>query len=107
MISDAERRKATFHRELARFNAMLARLRPLFADSGFLALRLPEPRRGDAGTIVGFDGPEIHAYGEQQWVHLYAPSRTSSANTTAPSAAESSDASAPLRAIPPDDRSCA
>lgn len=67
---DARRR-----RELARFESMLASLRRLFGDRGFLALRLPEPRRGGAGAIPGFDGPEIHGYGDQQWVHLYAPAR--------------------------------
>lgn len=75
LVADAlARDKANFQRELARFDAMLARLRPLFGDKGFLALRLPEPRRGEAGVIPGFDGPEIHGYGDQQWIHLYAPS---------------------------------
>lgn len=61
-------------RDAARFAAMLPRLRALMGGRGFLALRLPEPRRGSEGRIAGFDGPEIHGYGDQQWIHLYAPS---------------------------------
>lgn len=75
MAAAIARATSNFHKELARFNAMLARLRPLFGDRGFLALRLPEARRDAAGVIPGFDGPEIHGYGDQQWVHLYAPSK--------------------------------
>ncbi len=67
-------------REAARLDAMLARLRPLFADRGFLALRLPQPRRGAAGAIAGFTGPEIHGYGDQQWIHLYAPAAGAAAS---------------------------
>lgn len=68
---EARRRK----REAARLDAMLANLRPLFGERGFLALRLPQPRRGERGRLPGFDGPELHGYGDQQWIHLYAPAR--------------------------------
>lgn len=60
-------------RDAARFNAMLVRLRALFHERGFLAVRCPEPRRGASGVIAGFAGPEIHGYGDEQWIHLYAP----------------------------------
>lgn len=69
----AETRSAA--RDLARFGAMLARLRPLFGERGFLVIRLPEARRGAEGSIDGFVGPEIHNYGDAQWLHLYAPRR--------------------------------
>lgn len=82
---DADDGVRRLERDRARLDAMLARLRPLFGSSGFLALRLPEPRRGTAGVIAGFDGPEIHGYGDQQWVHLYAPTRVTGGAVTADS----------------------
>jgi len=65
-------------RDSARLDAMLPRLRELFGDRGFLVLRLPSARRGAEGRIAGFDGPEVHGYGDQQWLHLYAPARSTS-----------------------------
>lgn len=65
-----------FERQRLRLQAMLDSLRGLFAERGFLALRLPIERAGSEGAIQGFEGPEIHGYGDQQWIHLYAPKRS-------------------------------
>jgi 16S rRNA (guanine(966)-N(2))-methyltransferase RsmD len=53
--------------------AQAARCRSLMGDSGFLVLRSPiGPAAADV-AIEGFDGPETHRYGHDQWVLLYAP----------------------------------
>lgn len=62
-------------RDEHRLESMLPRLRPLFGEKGFLVIRRPEARRGEAGRIAGFDGPEVHGYGDQQWLHLHVPSK--------------------------------
>jgi len=69
------RTRSADRRDPARLEAMLRALPALFGPKGFLALRLPMPRRGAEGAIAGFAGPEIHGYGDQQWIHLYAPAR--------------------------------
>lgn len=49
----------------------IARCRELMADRGFVILR--SPTSAGEWTIPGFEGPEIHKYGAEMHVMLYAP----------------------------------
>lgn len=66
---------ASTEKGLERIDAQMRRVRPLFAERGFLVLRLPFDRPAPDGAVEGYDGPELHAYGDQQRIHLYAPAR--------------------------------
>jgi len=59
------------------------RCRTVMAERSFLVLRsgceIPESER----KLAGFDGPEIHAYGNSMFVLLYMPSRTGEATEIA------------------------
>jgi 16S rRNA (guanine(966)-N(2))-methyltransferase RsmD len=49
----------------------IERLESVMADSSWLVLRLPVKLDKDERSIPPFDGPEIHAYAEDMFVHLY------------------------------------
>jgi 16S rRNA (guanine(966)-N(2))-methyltransferase RsmD len=51
-----------------------AATRALFDAKGWLVLRLPYELPGAEGALVGFDGPEVRAYGDM-FVHFYAVHR--------------------------------
>ncbi|HMN95953.1 MAG TPA: 16S rRNA (guanine(966)-N(2))-methyltransferase RsmD [Phycisphaerales bacterium] len=51
-----------------------ARCRGLMGDRGFLTLRTPLDPAEHAHEIPGFEGPEVHRYGQEMRVLLYAPS---------------------------------
>lgn len=52
-----------------------SRLRPLFADRGWLMLRLPYELSGDEARVAGFAGPEIRSFGEMH-LHLFTPEKS-------------------------------
>ncbi len=54
--------------------AMAARCRTLMGDRGFMVLRSPLAVNAANFSIPGFSGPEVHSYGNQMHVLLYAPS---------------------------------
>jgi 16S rRNA (guanine966-N2)-methyltransferase len=51
------------------------RCREAMAEKSFLVLRTPIDLPEDERTLAGFDGPEIHSYGNTMFVYLYMPSR--------------------------------
>lgn len=51
-------------------------LRPQLAEKSFVVLRTPELKRESNYSIEGFDGPEVHDYGAEQHVLLWAPTRS-------------------------------
>lgn len=53
--------------------AQVARCRPLMGDKGFVVLRTPVDPETLDHTVPGFDGPEVHRYGQEMRVLLYAP----------------------------------
>lgn len=64
----------------ARVFAQVTRCRALMGDTGFVVLRTPlDPGRVDH-RIAGFDGPEVHRYGKEMRVLLYAPSKADGAS---------------------------
>ena len=54
---------------------LVARCRNNMKDASFLVLRTPSDVPADFPGIPGFDGPETHAYAEDMYVHLFAPTR--------------------------------
>lgn len=53
--------------------AQAARCRALMGEKGFLVLRTPLDPATHPHAIQGFDGPEVHRYGGEMSVLLYAP----------------------------------
>ena len=51
---------------------LAVRCRQHMKDKSFLVLRTPTPW-GDEPPLKGFDGPEIHEYSPDMYVHLFAP----------------------------------
>ena len=51
---------------------LAVRCRQHMKDKSFLVLRTPTPW-GDEPPLEGFDGPEIHEYSPDMYVHLFAP----------------------------------
>lgn len=66
MQSDASR---------GRLLQQLAALKSVMAPKSFLVLRAPEVTHAADFGVAGFDGPELHSYGREQYVLLYMPSR--------------------------------
>ncbi len=59
--------------ERQRVLSQLQRLRSRMGDTGFVVLRSPlDPRKVDH-AVPGFDGPEVHRYGQEMFVLLFAP----------------------------------
>ncbi len=56
-----------------RILAQASRLRDVMAPKSFLVLRTPINPACATPKVDGFDGPEIHAYGQEMWVLLYCP----------------------------------
>jgi 16S rRNA (guanine966-N2)-methyltransferase len=48
--------------------------KPLLAEQSFVVLRTPMEPASEEFTLAGYDGPEVHCYGKQMHVLLYAPS---------------------------------
>jgi len=53
----------------------VARCRTLMDDKGFLVLRSPIGADQAEFAVPGFDGPEVHKYGPDMHVMLYAPAK--------------------------------
>jgi len=54
----------------------VTRCRTLMADKGFLVLRSPIGAEQADFAVAGFDGPEVHKYGPDMHVMLYAPAKS-------------------------------
>lgn len=48
-----------------------ARIESVLAEKAWLLLRTPEALRAEEREIEGLEGPEVHEYGEDMFVHLY------------------------------------
>ena len=66
LMMDPDRRRKVLDRA--------RRLREVMADRAFLLLRTPVDLPPVEAAIPGFDGPEIHRYGQEMKVYLYMPS---------------------------------
>lgn len=53
--------------------AQIARCRALMGANGFVVLRTPMDPEAHDHTVPGFVGPEVHRYGSEMRVLLYAP----------------------------------
>lgn len=54
----------------------VARLEPVLADKAWIVLRTPAPLSDEEASIAGYQGPELHEYGEDMFVYLYFHDRT-------------------------------
>lgn len=67
---DAFRRRASRAKILARLDD----LRSVIAPRSFVVLRVPDlPTREEPVALPHFDGPEVHSYGNEQHVLIFAP----------------------------------
>jgi len=58
---------------LARVKAQLAACAPVMKPKSFLVVRSPDQPVAAEWAIPGLAGPEVHHYGSEQWVMLFAP----------------------------------
>jgi 16S rRNA G966 N2-methylase RsmD len=61
---------------LLRVKAQLAACVPILKPSAFIVVRSPDEPIGPEWSIDGLAGPEVHHYGSEQWVMLFAPRAT-------------------------------
>lgn len=74
LMEDAPRRRKVLEQA--------TRCRLVMAPKSFLVLRTPIDLADDERRLDGFDGPEVHAYGNSMFVYLYMPSRPKSPQET-------------------------
>lgn len=55
---------------------LAVRCRTVMKEKSFLVLRIPEEFTSEEGGLPGFDGPEIHRYAEDMYIHLFMPTTT-------------------------------
>lgn len=67
--------------ERHRVFSQLRRVRELMGDRGFVILRTPLDPKVVDHTIAGFDGPEVHRYGQEMYVLLYSPTARPTGNS--------------------------
>jgi len=53
----------------------IVNLKPVLAEKSFVVLRVPEIGPDFNYSIPGYDGPEMHDYGQQQHILFYVPQR--------------------------------
>jgi 16S rRNA (guanine966-N2)-methyltransferase len=61
---------------LARVKAQVAACVPVLKPSAFIVVRSPDEPVPAEWSIPGLAGPEVHHYGSEQWVMLFAPRAT-------------------------------
>ena len=55
---------------------LAVRCRTVMKEKSFLVLRIPEEFTPEEGGLPGFDGPEVHRYAEDMYIHLFMPTTT-------------------------------
>ncbi|MDA0802826.1 MAG: RsmD family RNA methyltransferase [Planctomycetota bacterium] len=94
----AMRRNASRRKIIERLDA----LHSLMAPNGFLVLRVPDvPEDEDALQLPHFEGPEVHSYGNEQHVLLFAPKAATPVHADGATEASSDAAPPAIDDLPP------